>query len=296
VPARELLPVVEITDLLWHYDPLTGGRVPVERAAVVTRLNASGQRRAARIVGRLANDGRYIDHAECDATLVRIHCELQRLGEELQLGRRIAATLTPWVRALREERPRLPVRIVDVGCGIGYAIRWLAAHRALGEGVELFGVDLNEALVGHDTRLAEAERLSCQFVAGDALAPGAAVGDGQQTIVISSGLVHHLSAKELPGFFAAQQRLGVAAFAHWDVDPSPWSTLGAWVFHRARMREPISRHDGVLSVRRAHTSATLLGAARSGAADYETRCTDAPRWRPRFTEVLRPITGSRPPI
>lgn len=51
--------------------------------------------------------------------------------------------------------------------------------------------------------------------------------------------MHHLPEPELAEFFAAQARLGVAAFAHWDIAPCLWSTLGAWVFHQARMREPV---------------------------------------------------------
>ena len=224
-----------------------------------------------------------------------MHCELQRLGEELQLGRRVGELLAGWVRPMLAEDPARPVRVVDVGCGIGPVVRWLAAHRVLGERVELVGVDINATLVGHAERLAAAEDLACRFVAGDALTPGTAVEDGARTIVISSGLLHHLDPPRLRGFFAAQQRLGVAAFAHWDIDPGPWATVGAWVFHRARMREPVSRHDGVLSARRAHPAATLLQAARAGAGGYRTSCVDAPRRWPRLTEVLRPVTGTRRP-
>jgi hypothetical protein len=93
--------------------------------------------------------------------------------------------------------------------------------------------------------------------------------------------------------FAAHEALDVSAFAHFDVDPSRWATAGAWVFHQARMREPISRHDGVLSARRAHPADRLLAAATNGAPDYRVTCHDAPTWRPALAEVLRPIVGTR---
>ncbi|MFI7540745.1 class I SAM-dependent methyltransferase [Actinoplanes sp. NPDC049599] len=243
--------VDELTDLLWAADPVSGERLPVRREAVIAQLEKGGQRRAARLARKLpARDGVLVA-GEIDALQIRVHCELQRLGEELQLPRRVAE----WVLRFRQSRGSEPIRVVDVGCGLGYVVRWLAAYGVLGPGVELVGVDLNRALVERAGELAAAEGLRCRFVAGDALAPGVAGDDGRATVVISSGLLHHLPATALPGFFAAQRALEVAAFAHWDIDPGPWTTLGAWVFHRARMREPVSRHDGVLSARRAHVTA-----------------------------------------
>jgi SAM-dependent methyltransferase len=289
--ARSMMIFVdELTDLLRADDPATGSRLPVRRAAVIAQLEAGGQRRAARLARRLPAVGGVLVPGEIDALQVRVHCELQRLGEELQLPRRIAE----WLVRFRAARPGEPIRVVDVGCGLGHVIRWLAAHDALGAGAELVGVDRNTALVDRATDLAAAERLACRFVAGDALAPGVAGDAGVTTVVISSGLLHHLSVAELPGFFAAQRALDVAAFAHWDIDPGPWTTLGAWIFHQARMREPVSRHDGVLSARRAHPAPVLLAAARAGAPDYDPACTDGRRWHPRLSEVLRPITGAAP--
>ena len=47
-----------------------------------------------------------------------------------------------------------------------------------------------------------------------------------------------------------------------DGQPNLLARPGAWLFHYIRMREPLSRHDGVISVRRAHSAETLLAAAR----------------------------------
>jgi hypothetical protein len=63
------------------------------------------------------------------------------------------------------------------------------------------------------------------------------------------------------------------------------------VFHQARMREPVSRHDGVMSARRAHPAAVLLAAARAGATNYEARVLEGGRWQPRAIDVLRPVVG-----
>lgn len=276
---------VEITDLLG------GPGIPVRRDEVVERLRDSGQRRAARIAeGLPATPDGLLDRAEVDRLLIQVHRELQRLSEELQQGRRVAETLAPWVARLGGgDRP---VRVVDVGCGLGYVVRWLAARRAL-DGVELVGVDLDAGLVAEAARLAEVEELDCRFVHGDALDPGIVVADPERTLLISTGLLHHLRGDELRRFFAAHEELGVAGFCHWDPDPGWWTILGAWMFHRARMREPVSRHDGVLSARRAHPAEELLRAARAGAPAYEVACGGGSGRLPLLSEVLRPVVGVR---
>jgi len=270
---------------------------------VVERLRASGQERAARIVSRLpVTEGDVLDIRHVDALGIRVHAELQRLAEELLLWRRVRATLAPLLVDLRHrasvaaasgESVARPLRMVDVGCGLGYVVRALAARVDLGADVELVGVDLNPVLVGEARRLAQVEGLAARFVVGDALDPGVAVDDGAITLVISTGLLHHLPADALPGFFAAHERLGVAAFAHWDLVPGRVARVGSWVFHRARMREPVSRHDGNLSVRRAHDPGLLREALESGAPTYEIPDASGDRWQLRAVEVLRPTVGVR---
>lgn len=283
--------LLEITDLLWSVD-VDGTRLPVAKAEVMTRLAGLGQRRGTRIVARMPSVNGVLDAGYVDALGVRVHCELQRLGEELQFGRRVAALLAPLAARLGRAAGGA-VRVIDVGCGLGFVVRWLAATSALGGDVELVGVDLNPVLVAEAGRLAEREGLSCRFVRGDAFEPDLAVEADDRTIVISSGLMHHLPEPGLPEFFAAQGKLGVGAFAHWDIAPCMWSTLGAWVFHQARMREPVARHDGVLSARRAHPAEVLEAAARAGAPGYDTRVLEGSRWHPRALDVLRPIVGIR---
>src|SRR5579859_7889089 len=99
----------------------------------------------------------------------------------------------------------------------------------LGPGCRTGKIDLNSVLVAEARRLAELEGLACHFAHGDAFTPGLAVEDGACTIVISAGFIHHVTEQGLAEFFAAQARLCVAAFAHWDIAPCLWSTLGAWV-------------------------------------------------------------------
>jgi len=285
---------LEITDLLWKYDG-EGQREPVLRDGTVEVLQARGQKRAARIVGRLpATAAGELDPAAMDALGLRIHAELQRLGEELQLWHRTVALITELLEQLPSAQSGT-LRLVDVGCGTGHVLRSIAYHRALPDEVELVGVDLNPLLVAEARRLASVEGLSCRFVAGDAFAADGVIDDGRRTVVISTGLLHHLGPEELVNFFAGHTRRQVAAFAHWDIAPCTWSTLGAWMFHQTRMREPISRHDGVLSARRAHPAAVLLDAVQEGAPSYAAEVREGPRWYPRALDVLRPLVGVAAP-
>ena len=207
--------LLEITDLLWPVDS-RGAPVPAMKADVLNALRERGQRGAAAIVSALPAAEGILDPAYVDALGLRVHLELQRLGEELQLGRRVAALVRPVVEAMRAGGAG-QVRVVDVGCGLGFVLRAMAASRALGPDVELVGVDLNPVLVAEARRLAALEGLACRFAHGDALAPGVAVEDGARTVIISTGFLHHLPEQELAGFFAAQSRArrrGVRALGH----------------------------------------------------------------------------------
>jgi SAM-dependent methyltransferase len=283
---------LEITDLLWPVDQ-DGLLVPVVRDHAVEALKSRGQRRAARLVSTFPHRDGLLESSYLQALAFRVHCELQRLGEELQLDRRVSAYLAPHLARLQTDSGR-KVTVLDVGCGLGHVVRAMAAHRWLPPDVELVGVDLNPMLIAHASGLAKQEALQCRFVVGDAFAPGLAIDDPESTIVISTGLLHHVSPGQLPGFFMQHAQLGVAGFAHWDIAPCLWSTLGAWVFHQARMREKVSRHDGVLSARRAHPADTLLAAARAGAPSMNPDVLEGPRWYPRTLDVLRPVVGWRP--
>jgi len=282
---------LEITDVLWQADA-AGHRVPVVQSEAVSMLTGLGQRRAARIVARLPSDsGGALDPGYVDDLMIRVHGEMDRLSERLRFARRVAGVLGPLVTRARAMAHGRAVRVVDAGCGTGHVVRWLAATSALGPSVDLVGIDVNAALVGAASRLACRDGLRCQFMQADGFAPGGVIEDGPRTVVISSGLLHHLPAEELSRFFASQARLGVAAFAHWDIAPGLWSTLGAWVLLRARMREQVCRHDGLVSARRAYPGSALLRAARAGAPDYRLRIPQESRWQARGLDVLRPIVG-----
>ncbi|WP_329376143.1 class I SAM-dependent methyltransferase [Streptomyces sp. NBC_01351] len=288
------MPHLEISDLITATDPHSGARLPVRRDEVIRRLHEAGDRRGARIVEALPADRQgVLDPAAVDRLMIDVHTELQRLSEELRIGERLVHVLGPLFDAIRATAVSAgggtPLRLVDIGSGLGYVIRWLAAHGALGPDVELVGVDLDSALVGEAGRLARAEGLDCRFVHGNAFdLPEAA------TVYVSTGVLHHFRGPDLAEFFRAQAASPALAFCHFDIAATRLAPVGAWVFHRARMRHPLGRHDGVASARRAHTDETLLHAAAAPGMRpllYEPRGLANP-----FCTTLRPVLGVRPEL
>jgi SAM-dependent methyltransferase len=281
-----------VLDVLWANDA-DGERLPVAKLAAIDRLRASDQSRAATLVEGLAANGGILDEDAVNDAFLAVHLELARLSEFVHVPQRMAHSLRPIVERLRSSGEG-PIRVIDLGCGIGYDTRVLAATQALGEGVEYIGLDFNGLLVDAARRLADAEDIPVSFRKGDALDPSTWLADPDRTVVVSSAVLHHLGRDKLTAFFATTALSRVAAFAHFDVNPGLWADVGAWVLHQTRMREPISRHDGSLSMRRAFTTSDLWEHATAGtAANYHLRCDTVTNLYPRPEQIVRPIMGMR---
>ncbi|WP_144276415.1 class I SAM-dependent methyltransferase [Demequina sp. NBRC 110053] len=285
---------LEVLDVLWESDPESGERLPVRKADALERLAASGQHKAVRLVERIpASADGTLDSVAVDEIFLAVHLELARLSEFVRVPQRMASSLRPVVDRLREESDG-PVRVIDVGCGLGFDTRVMCSTGALGPGVEYVGLDFNALLIEAAKRLAHAESIPVRFVHGDALDPSLAIDDPDRTLMISSGVLHHIGRDDLPDFFARHGEIAVAGFAHFDPCPGFWTDAGAWMLHRTRMREPISRHDGALSMRRALRGEELLALARAGLADgYALECHDVATWYPQPDQIVRPIVGWR---
>lgn len=249
--------LLEISDLIVDFDVETLARRPVLRAEVIEQFQRVGDRRAARIVANMPATSGVIDPDYVDRLLVKVHFEMQRLSEEFQHGQRVFELLVPLLGTFAEQGVPPPYRIVDIGCGTGYVIRWLAARGVFEHEVELLGTDFNVALIQEANRLKELEQLRCQFQVINAFTL-----DEPATIYLSTGVVHHFRGNALEQFMEQHDQPGTQAFVHFDFQPSLMAWPGAWMFHYLRMREPLSRHDGVISARRAHAATTLLKAVR----------------------------------
>ncbi len=271
----------EITDLLIDMDPRSLERRPVQKGAVVAELEAQGMRWGAWVARGLPERG------EIDRLFVRVHAEMQRLWEEFLQGERMRALLAPLVKALRASGHGGRVRVVDVGCGLGYLVRWLAARGELGAEVELLGCDYNGALIGAAERYRREEGLRCGFRVANAFTL-----EEPATVYISTGVLHHFRGPSLAELF--RQQRGAQAFVHLDIKPSYLAPLGSLLFHVARMREPISQHDGTLSAVRAHPGERLLEAARGAVPSHEVLLFDGEVGRLPILRTMLGVIGLAP--
>src|SRR5215213_11454433 len=162
----------EISDAIVSFDPNTLQRRRVKKTDVLDQFRELCNHEAVRIVQQIPERDGVLDAAAVDKILITSHCEMQRMSEEFQHGKRVAELLKPILNALRQGGVRNLIRIVDIGCGTGFVIRWLAASGSLGEDVELMGVDFNVALLGEAHRLAEIENLRCKFEVANAFRLG----------------------------------------------------------------------------------------------------------------------------
>ena len=280
----------EISDLVVQHDPKTLKRLPVNRQEILGIFEGFSNTRALRVIERIpATDG-FLESAAVDRMMLAVHWEMQRLAEEFYHGHRVFRLLRATIDTLRANGFSGPIRIVDVGCGIGYTIRWLAAHTALPtENVELTGVDLNSTLVAEANRLAQVESLACTFFHGDAFS-----ADLSGQIYISTGVLHHFRDDELVAFLRRHDTRTTQAFIHYDFQPSALAPFGSWFFNIIRMRTPLARHDGVLSAARAHSASTLVAAARTAACGLATGMYGTRIWNTPAPRVFHALVGFRP--
>lgn len=282
----------EITDLIVRHDPCTLERLPVRKQDVLDVFAKFQNRQALRAIEELPASGGLLDACEIDRLLVTIHWEMQRLGEEFYHGPRVYEVVRVVISAIRANGFRGPLRVVDVGCGIGYTLRWLAGRTSLAsENVQLTGVDLNSALIQEANRLSAAENLPCCFQHGDAFSP-----DHSGHIYLSTGVIHHFRDEALLEFLRRHQQPETRAFLHFDFQPWFLAPYGSWFFHVLRMRTRIARHDGVLSAARAHTAETLVQAARTAAPEFASGIYGAKIWNTPAPRVFHTLIGVRRPL
>jgi SAM-dependent methyltransferase len=279
----------EISDLIIQFDPHTLERVPVRKQDVLQVFTQFRNERACRTVEALPELDGILDPNAIDRLLVATHWEMQRLAEEFYHGDRVWDLLRRVVGTIRADGFRQTLRVVDVGCGTGYTLRWLAAKIPLAEyGIELVGMDLNAALVREANRLAALEGLPCHFIQGDAFS-----AEHSGHVFLSTGLIHHFRGESLRDFLRRHEQTETYAFLHYDFQPSVLAPFGSWFFHYLRMRTALARHDGVLSAIRAHDGRTLEDAARAAAPGFASGIYGAKIWKTPAPRVFHTLVGLR---
>lgn len=278
--------LLEISDLIVDFDIKSLARRPVHQAEVIEKFQRIRDRRGAQIVASMPATGGVIDPDYVDRLLVRVHGEMQRLSEEFQHGQRVFELLVPLLDTFAEQGVQPPYRIVDIGCGTGYVIRWLAARGVFEHEVELMGADFNGALIQEANRLKEVEKLQCRFQVVDAFTMAEPA-----VVYLSTGVLHHFRGDGLTQFLLQHDQPQTRAFVHFDFQPSPMARPGAWLFHYLRMREPLARHDGVVSARRVHSADTLLSAA--GKSSFATAMYNTHFWKLPIPRAFHTLLGIR---
>jgi 2-polyprenyl-3-methyl-5-hydroxy-6-metoxy-1,4-benzoquinol methylase len=279
----------EISDKIISFDPETLERQPVNKNEILELFRSLNNHSAVRIIQKIEDLNGTFDPDVVDLLLIRVHYEMQQMSEEFQHGQRVAEILRPILNALRKKSIERPIRIVDIGCGTGYVVRWLAAKGNLGNDTELIGADFNVALINEAQRLANIEKLSCSFIVANAFH-----FSQEAAIYISTGILHHFRGDDLVNLLKQHDRPGTCAFIHFDFQPSVFAPLGSWLFHTIRMREALARHDGVLSAIRAHTGLHLLKAARTGAPNFTSAIYGTRLWGLPIPRAFHSLVGIRP--
>jgi SAM-dependent methyltransferase len=282
----------EITDLIIQHDPQTLERLPVRKQDVLEVFAGFKNQKALRALNALPDHAGILDNRVIDRMLISTHWEMQRLAEEFYHGHRVWDLLSRVVATIRAAGYHGKLRVIDVGCGIGYTARWLAAHIPLEpHGIEVVGMDLNSTLIREASRLAAAERLNCHFLQGDAFSR-----EHSGSVYLSTGVIHHFRSEALREFLRRHEQPGTFAFLHYDFQPSFLAPFGSWFFHFLRMRTAIAKHDGVLSAVRAHSAATLLDAARSAVPGFASGIYGAKIWKTPAPRVFHTLLGIRRPL
>jgi SAM-dependent methyltransferase len=153
-----------------------------------------------------------------------------------------------------------PVRILDVGTGYADIPRAIARWaRRRGIGVEIEALDRSPEIVG-------LARQACRDYPEIRVRPGDGLalphGAGAAHVTLASLLLHHMEGDEpvrlLRGLYKAASRAVIVN----DLRRGRLALAATWTGLRLLSGEPLIRHDGPLSVRRAFTPGEALALAR----------------------------------
>jgi ubiquinone/menaquinone biosynthesis C-methylase UbiE len=171
-------------------------------------------------------------------------------------------------RLLASHQPD-PLRILDVGAGGGDLARVVAGWaRRRACSALVVATDLSHEILAIGARHAGSCGIS--FAVGDALRLPFA--DGQFDVAISSLMLHHLRPDAAVAALREMRRVARVGVVVNDIVRWWPGVFGAWMMAHVFSGNPLTIHDGPLSVRRAYTRAELRDlAARAGLRRVELR-------------------------
>lgn len=207
-------------------------------------------------------DGPLDDRAELIGNLRDLARVNRRLGG-ISLSARAIDALAPGTAG---------ISILDVGTGAAdIPLALIERGRASGRLVRVTGVDdrpeVLEAATLADPRVTATGELALHVADGRSLP----YPDGAFDVVHTSLLVHHFEpdvARRVLAEMARVARLGVVVN---DLVRGRRTLLGAWVLSRLATRNPLTRNDAPLSVRRAYSVAELTALMAAAGLQVERR-------------------------
>ncbi|MBI4511381.1 MAG: methyltransferase domain-containing protein [Deltaproteobacteria bacterium] len=181
------------------------------------------------------------------------------------------------IQEARVPRQGKPVRVLDVGAGHGgllFAIGDWARKRRVP--VELHGVEFDPKSVETARRVAFEEGRKVSFVVGDARAlPFEAEG---MDVVVTTFMLHHLPPGDVARVLAEMDRVAASNFFAFDVRRA-FSVLPAlWTFLRLGAFEAPTRHDAVVSLRRAYSTEEIRVLLAAGGVEQSAVKTVRPAY------------------
>jgi SAM-dependent methyltransferase len=233
--------------------------------------------RAQRAIGELREAAGTVDKLlvhegpellDLDSTPQRVKQQIvddaDRIVRLLQVHRVVTRRVGELVVEARRTRRGKPVRVLDVGAGAGgllYRLEDWARRRRTP--VELIGVEVNAGHVAAAERLVGEEGRRVRFVVGDARRL-ADFPDGSVDVVVSTLTLHHLPPGDAACMLAELDRVAAVNFFAFDLRRNLAALPAAWALLRVVGFDAPSRHDTLVSLRRAYSVAEverLLAAA-----------------------------------
>lgn len=171
-----------------------------------------------------------------------------------QVNRRLGGTrsILAHLRPLARRREGAPLSVLDLGVGGGDVPRAVArALRSKGARVEWTGIDRDGRTLAVARGRGE-PGASARLVRGDARR--LPFVDDSFDVVISTLTLHHLGEADARAFLREAARVARERVIVSDLERHPLHYLGARVLGATLWRrDPVTRHDGPLSVLRAYT-------------------------------------------
>jgi SAM-dependent methyltransferase len=224
----------------------------------VRAARSSGEPISVSAVGAEALDTPALDRDTARATLADI------ARSNLLFGGR-AAVVWGVGRLLVGGGTRRPLTIVDVGAGAGDVLVALAGALAR-RGITMAGL----AIDWHREAARMAGERRQAAVVGDALR--LPLGDRAVDIVVASQLLHHFAPATGVRLLRELDRVARVGVVISDLRRARMAAAGIWLAAHALRFHPVSREDGVVSVRRGFAAKELRGlCAAAGIAAHVHR-------------------------